>query len=142
MITNFISFSCRKHEAVSRNNGDLVHKAVGFEPSNFLQNHNHHDEKIIERLIDPFLTIYSNTIRQKYSKKLKKRQSQHIRKQRRYLELFCCHTSSSAVHTILKVKFLSKNSILKKPQALNIFTSFSPKIFFDNFSCEIKVANS
>ena len=38
----------------------------------------------------------------------------------------CCST-----HTIRKVKFLSKNSILTKPQ-----------IFFDNFSREIKVVNS
>ena len=34
-------------------------------------------------------------------------------------------------HTIRKVKFLSKNSILTKPK---IFTSFSPKIFLTIFS--------
>ena len=38
-------------------------------------------------------------------------------------------------HTIRKVKFLSKNSILTKP-------NFLPKFFFDNFSREIKVVNS
>ena len=43
-------------------------------------------------------------------------------------------------HTILKVKFLSKNSIFTKPDP-NIFTSFSPN-FFDNFSREIKMVNS
>ena len=42
------------------------------------------------------------------------------------------------LHTIRKVKFLSKNSILTNP---NILTSFSPNIF-DNFSREIKVVNS
>ena len=116
MITNFISFPCRKHEAVSRNNGDLVHKAVGFEPSNFLQNHNHHDEKIIERLIDPFLTIYSNTIRQKYSKKLKKRQSQHKEGIR-----------SSFVVTLLVLPHNSKSSFFVQkfnfdfPRKLSIF---------------------
>ena len=39
-------------------------------------------------------------------------------------------------HTIRKVKFLSKNSILTKTP------TFSPQIFFDNFSREIKVVNS
>ena len=43
------------------------------------------------------------------------------------------------IHTILKVKFLSKNSILTKPQHFHeIFT----QNFFDNFSREIKVVNS
>ena len=39
-------------------------------------------------------------------------------------------------HTILKVKFLSKNSILTKTQH---FHEFFTQIFFDNFSREIKV---
>ena len=42
-------------------------------------------------------------------------------------------------HTIVKVKFLSKNSILTKPQH---FHEFFTKFFFDNFSREIKVVNS
>ena len=42
-------------------------------------------------------------------------------------------------HTIRKVKFLSKNSILTKPQD---FHEFFTQIFFDNFSREIKVVNS
>ena len=42
-------------------------------------------------------------------------------------------------HTIRKVKFLSKNSILTKPQH---FHEFFNQIFFDNFSREIKVVNS
>ena len=42
-------------------------------------------------------------------------------------------------HTIRKVKFLSKNSILTKPQHFHEF--FNPN-FFDNFSREIKVVNS
>jgi len=43
-------------------------------------------------------------------------------------------------HTILKVNFLSKNSILtKNPTHFHEF--FTPK-FFDNFSREIKVVNS
>ena len=42
-------------------------------------------------------------------------------------------------HTILKVKFLSKNSILTKPQH---FHEFFTQIVFDNFSREIKVVNS
>ena len=42
-------------------------------------------------------------------------------------------------HTIRKVKFLSKNSILTKPQH---FQEFFTQIFFDNFSREIKVVNS
>ena len=42
-------------------------------------------------------------------------------------------------HTIWKVKVLSKNSILTKPQH---FHEFFAKIFFDNFSREIKVVNS
>ena len=37
-------------------------------------------------------------------------------------------------HTILKVKFLFKNSILTKPQRFHNF--------FDNFSRELKVVNS
>ena len=43
------------------------------------------------------------------------------------------------IHTILKFKFLSKNSILTKPQH---FHEFFTQIFFDNFSREIKVVNS
>ena len=43
-------------------------------------------------------------------------------------------------HTILKVKFLSKNSNFDKTP--NIFTSFSPKIFLTIFSREIKAVNS
>ena len=42
-------------------------------------------------------------------------------------------------HTIRKVKFLSKSSILTKPQH---FHEFFTQIFFDNFSREIKVVNS
>ena len=42
-------------------------------------------------------------------------------------------------HTIRKVKFLSKNSILTKPQ--HFYGFFIPN-FFDNFSREIKVVNS
>ena len=42
-------------------------------------------------------------------------------------------------HTVRKVKFLSKNSILTKPQP---FHEFFTQIFFDNFSREIKVVNS
>ena len=42
-------------------------------------------------------------------------------------------------HTIRKVKFLSKNSILTKPEHFHEF--FIPN-FFDNFSREIKVINS
>ena len=42
-------------------------------------------------------------------------------------------------HTIRKVKFLSKNSILTKPRH---FHEFFTQIYFDNFSCEIKVVNS
>ena len=44
-----------------------------------------------------------------------------------------------SVHTIRKVKFLSKNSILTQPQHFQEF--FTPN-FFDNFSREIKVVNS
>ena len=43
------------------------------------------------------------------------------------------------LHTIRKVKFLSKNSILAKPQH---FQEFFAQIIFDNFSREIKVVNS
>ena len=43
------------------------------------------------------------------------------------------------VHNIRKVKFLSKNSILTKPQH---FHEFSTLNFFDNFSREIKVVSS
>ena len=43
------------------------------------------------------------------------------------------------LHTIIKVNFLSRNSILTKPQQ---FHEFFTKIFFDNFSREIKVVNS
>ena len=42
--------------------------------------------------------------------------------------------------TIFLVK--SKLSTAKKPKNHNIFTSFSPKFFFDNFSREIKVVKS
>ena len=42
-------------------------------------------------------------------------------------------------HTFLKVKILSKNSILTKTQYFHEF--FTP-IFFENFSREIKVVNS
>ena len=42
------------------------------------------------------------------------------------------------LHTIRKVKFLSKNSILTKPQH---FLEFFTQILFDNFSCEIKFVN-
>ena len=42
-------------------------------------------------------------------------------------------------HTIRKVKFPSKNSILTKPQH---FHEFFIQFFFDNFSREIKVVNS
>ena len=41
-------------------------------------------------------------------------------------------------HTIRKVKFLSKNSILTKPQHFHEFFT----IFFNNFSREIKVVNN
>ena len=47
--------------------------------------------------------------------------------------------SPAFAHTIRKVKFLSKNSILTKPQH---FHEFSIQIFFDNVSREIKVVNS
>ena len=43
------------------------------------------------------------------------------------------------LHTIRKVTFLSKNSILTKSQH---FHEFFTQIFFDNFSREIKVVNS
>ena len=43
------------------------------------------------------------------------------------------------LHTIQKVKFLSKNLILTKPQQ---FHEFFTQIFFDNFSREFKVVNS
>ena len=43
------------------------------------------------------------------------------------------------VHTIRKVKYLSKNSILTKPQH---FHEFFTQKFFDNFSREFKVVNS
>ena len=48
-------------------------------------------------------------------------------------------SDSSGMHTIRKVKFLSKNSILTKTQH---FHEFFTQIFFDNFSREIKVVNS
>ena len=41
-------------------------------------------------------------------------------------------------HTIRKVQFLSKKSILTKPQR---FHEFFTQIFFDKFSREIKVVN-
>ena len=44
-----------------------------------------------------------------------------------------------AHHTIRKVKCLSKDSILTKPQH---FHEFFTKKFFDNFSREIKVVHS
>ena len=50
-----------------------------------------------------------------------------------------CHSSEVKGDTIRKVKFLSKNSILTKPQH---FREFFTQIFFDNFSHEIKVVNS
>ena len=43
------------------------------------------------------------------------------------------------LHTVRKIKFLSKNSILTKPQH---FHEFFTQGFFDNFSREIKVVNS
>ena len=43
------------------------------------------------------------------------------------------------LHTIRKVKFLSKNSVLTKPLH---FHEFFTQIFFDNFSREIKVVDS
>ena len=46
---------------------------------------------------------------------------------------------SRTKHTIQEVKFLSKNSILTKPQ---YFHEFFTQIFFDKFSREIKVVNS
>jgi len=45
----------------------------------------------------------------------------------------------SIFHTIRKVKFLSKNSVLTEPQH---FHEFFIQKFFDNFSREIKVVNS
>ena len=46
---------------------------------------------------------------------------------------------SAVLHTIRKVKFLSKNSIMTKPQHFHgVFT----QIFFDNFSRLFKVVNS
>ena len=42
-------------------------------------------------------------------------------------------------HTIQKVEFLSKNTILTKPQH---FKELFTQIFFYNFSREIKVVNS
>ena len=54
-----------------------------------------------------------------------------------------CHLAgqqkSSTHHTIIKVKFLSKNSILTNPQH---FHEFFTQNIFDNFSREIKVVNS
>ena len=50
-----------------------------------------------------------------------------------------CIVTRFAGHTIRKVKFLSKNSILTKPQH---FHKFFTQIFFGNFSREIKVVNS
>ena len=44
------------------------------------------------------------------------------------------------IHTIRKVKFLSKNSILTKNQYFHEF--FTQVFFFDNFSHEIKAVNS
>ena len=43
------------------------------------------------------------------------------------------------IHTIRKVKFLSKNLILTKP---NIFTSFSPKIFLTIFLVKSKLSTA
>ena len=43
------------------------------------------------------------------------------------------------LHIVLKVEFLSKNSILTKPQH---FYEFFTQFFFANFSREIKVVNS
>ena len=48
-------------------------------------------------------------------------------------------SANRLIHTIRKVKFLAKNSILTK---LQHFHEFFTQIFFDNFSREIKVVNS
>ena len=55
------------------------------------------------------------------------------------LSLYLWSVSVDRKHTIRKVKFLSKNSILTKPQH---FHEFFTQYFFDNFSREIKVVNS
>ena len=51
----------------------------------------------------------------------------------------CIFLCEHRIHTIRKVNFLSKNSILTKPQH---FHEFFTQFFFDNFSREIKVVNS
>ena len=56
-----------------------------------------------------------------------------------YFMVFENILGSDLLHTIRKVKFLSKKSILTKPQH---FHEFFTQIFFDNFSREIKVVNS
>ena len=50
-----------------------------------------------------------------------------------------CIVTRFAGHTIRKFQFLSKNSILTKPQH---FHEFFTQIFFDSFSREINVVNS
>ena len=57
------------------------------------------------------------------------------------LEIHCFNASGiqGSCHTIRKVQFLSKNSILTKTQH---FHEFFNQIFLDNFSREIKVVNS
>ena len=57
----------------------------------------------------------------------------------RYFQFFFGFLHLAFFHTIRKVKFLSKNSILTKPQHFHEF--FVPNIF-DNFFREIKVVNS
>ena len=49
------------------------------------------------------------------------------------------HENQENTHTIRKVNFFSKNSILTKPQH---FHEFFTQIVFDHFSREIKVVNS
>ena len=52
---------------------------------------------------------------------------------------FTKDSEKPAKHTIMKVKFLYKNSILTKTQH---FHEFFIQIFLDNFSREIKAVNS
>ena len=58
---------------------------------------------------------------------------------RKFLSEYECVTINLPQHAIRKVKFLSKNLILTKPQH---FHEFFTQIFFDHFSREIKVVNS
>ena len=51
----------------------------------------------------------------------------------------CAELLECTLFEFRKVKFLSKNSILRKPQ--NFYEFFTQK-FFDNFSREIKIVNS